>query len=254
MQHKKRMNDHSPLGDRGGSSQRSEEWQSGDEFWRWRLGSRGPWRPFWAETLAAPNWTNQLAVPSTTHLLRLQVEPPKEPTKEDIDRMAKEMGMSWEPQCPKRLEDFALEIANKTGLVHEPGLIFWCHFFLTRSCFGEFFAVLTFSYHLCVCVYGCWLRLNVKSAPAASPIKNTDSPKKAGNWNFCRRDLGFGAYPMDRSMSGFKTCYKFIQSSMVTDTHPIFALFKSPFLSLKPQALLTKTVFVFCSPNRHETP
>lgn len=44
-----------------------------------------------------------------------EVEPPKEPTKEDIDRMAKEMGMS----------------------------------------------------------------LNVKSAPAASPIKNTDSPKKA---------------------------------------------------------------------------
>ena len=35
-----------------------------------------------------------VAAPSTSHLLQLQVEPPKEPTKEDIDRMAKEMGMS----------------------------------------------------------------------------------------------------------------------------------------------------------------
>ena len=55
-------------------------------FWRFQfLSFIHFWRGFVQMTVAAP---------STSHLLQLQVEPPKEPTKEDIDRMAKEMGMS----------------------------------------------------------------------------------------------------------------------------------------------------------------
>eukprot|EP00435_Cladocopium_sp_Y103_P052644 s54_g16.t1 len=65
------------------------------------------------------DWGHEAAFAEWKLLLKLQRwledEPPKEPTKDDIDRMAKEMGMS----------------------------------------------------------------LNVKNAPAASPVKNTDSPKKA---------------------------------------------------------------------------